>query len=295
MKKISAYLLLFLACIAFSIPAYADQSFRIGLQLGGQYNAPKENEALKNKPGFASTLCIDYVYAGATETKSGTIDLGVRTGLEIGYSMPKFNRYFMDEPFEVRDYEDFEWIYTTSGITKIDAHQLSFGIPLMFALRAKGIVFDFGPILRVSAVTRGKQYLLPYLGNPLVEAYCIATGVSVKDELITGVVPEDQLEMKIASKPGLDLRLGTSIGYEFNERIGVQGYFRVNVWNLKVYRKAPIIEIDPLDDITQETTKVTVNSGYPIANANHVPLEFGVKLYYAFPLGGGKASDASAE
>jgi hypothetical protein len=115
------------------------------------------------------------------------------------------------------------------------------------------------------------------------------------NELITGVVPEDQLEMKIASKPGLDLRLGTSIGYEFNERIGVQGYFRVNVWNLKVYRKDPIIAIDPLDDITQVTTKVTVNSGYPIANANHVPLEFGVKLYYAFPLGGGKASDASAE
>ena len=291
MKKISAYLLLFLACIAFSIPAYADQSFRIGLQLGGQYNAPKEKEALKNKPGFASTLCIDYVYAGATETKSGTIDLGVRTGLEIGYSMPKFNRYFMDEPFEVRDYLDNIIQYTTSGITKIDAHQLSFGIPLMFALRAKGIVFDFGPILRVSAVTRGKQIL----NESLIEAYFPAYGVTVPNELITGVVPEDQLEMKIASKPGLDLRLGTSIGYEFNERIGVQGYFRVNVWNLKVYRKAPIIEIDPLDDITQETTIVTVNSGYPIANANHVPLEFGVKLYYAFPLGGGKASDASAE
>lgn len=291
MKKISAYLLLFLACIAFSIPAYADQSFRIGLQLGGQYNAPKEKEALKNKPGFASTLCIDYVYAGATETKSGTIDLGVRTGLEIGYSMPKFNRYFMDEPFEVRDYEDNIIQYATSGITKIDAHQLSFGIPLMFALRAKGIVFDFGPILRVSAVTRGKQIL----NESLIEAYFPAYGVTVPNELITGVVPEDQLEMKIASKPGLDLRLGTSIGYEFNERIGVQGYFRVNVWNLKVYRKAPIIEIDPLDDITQVTTKVTVNSGYPIANANHVPLEFGVKLYYAFPLGGGKASDASAE
>lgn len=291
MKKISAYLLLFLACIAFSIPAYADQSFRIGLQLGGQYNAPKEKEALKNKPGFASTLCIDYVYAGATETKSGTIDLGVRTGLEIGYSMPKFNRYFMDEPFEVRDYEDNIIQYTTSGITKIDAHQLSFGIPLMFALRAKGIVFDFGPILRVSAVTRGKQIL----NESLIEAYFPAYGVTVPNELITGVVPEDQLEMKISSKPGLDLRLGTSIGYEFNERIGVQGYFRVNVWNLKVYRKEPIIEIDPLDDITQETTIVTVNSGYPIANANHVPMEFGVKLYYAFPLGGGKASDASAE
>lgn len=291
MKKISAYLLLFLACIAFSIPAYADQSFRIGLQLGGQYNAPKEKEALKNKPGFASTLCIDYVYAGATETKSGTIDLGVRTGLEIGYSMPRFNRYFMDEPFEVRDYEDNIIQYTTSGITKIDAHQLSFGIPLMFTLRAKGIVFDFGPILRVSAVTRGKQIL----NESLIEAYFPAYGVTVPNELITGVVPEDQLEMKISSKPGLDLRLGTSIGYEFNERIGVQGYFRVNVWNLKVYRKEPIIEIDPLDDITQETTIVTVNSGYPIANANHVPLEFGVKLYYAFPLGGGKASDASAE
>lgn len=291
MKKISAYLLLFLACIAFSVPTYADQSFRIGLQLGGQYNAPKEKEALKNKPGFASTLCIDYVYAGATETKSGTIDLGVRTGLEIGYSMPKFNRYFMDESFEVRDYLDNIIQYTTSGITKIDAHQLSFGIPLMFALRAKGIVFDFGPILRVSAVTRGKQIL----NESLIEAYFPAYGVTVPNELITGVVPEDQLEMKISSKPGLDLRLGTSIGYEFNERIGVQGYFRVNVWNLKVYRKAPIIEIDPLDDITQETTIVTVNSGYPIANANHVPLEFGVKLYYAFPLGGGKASDASAE
>ena len=291
MKKISAYLLLFLACIAFSIPDYADQSFRIGLQLGGQYNAPKEKEALKNKPGFASTLCIDYVYAGATETKSGTIDLGVRTGLEIGYSMPRFNRYFMDEPFEVRDYEDNIIQYTTSGITKIDAHQLSFGIPLMFTLRAKGIVFDFGPILRVSAVTRGKQIL----NESLIEAYFPAYGVTVPNELITGVVPEDQLEMKISSKPGLDLRLGTSIGYEFNERIGVQGYFRVNVWNLKVYRKEPIIEIDPLDDITQETTIVTVNSGYPIANANHVPLEFGVKLYYAFPLGGGKASDASAE
>lgn len=291
MKKISAYLLLFLACIAFSIPAYADQSFRIGLQLGGQYNAPKEKEALKNKPGFASTLCIDYVYAGATETKSGTIDLGVRTGLEIGYSMPKFNRYFMDEPFEVRDYLDNIIQYTTSGITKIDAHQLSFGIPLMFALRAKGIVFDFGPILRVSAVTRGKQIL----NESLIEAYFPAYGVTVPNELITGVVPEDQLEMKISSKPGLDLRLGTSIGYEFNERIGVQGYFRVNVWNLKVYRKEPIIEIDPLDDITQETTIVTVNSGYPIANANHVPLEFGVKLYYAFLLGGGRASDASAE
>lgn len=291
MKKISAYLLLFLACIAFSIPAYADQSFRIGLQLGGQYNAPKEKEALKNKPGFASTLCIDYVYAGATETKSGTIDLGVRTGLEIGYSMPKFNRYFMDEPFEVRDYLDNIIQYTTSGITKIDAHQLSFGIPLMFALRAKGIVFDFGPILRVSAVTRGKQIL----NEPLIEAYFPAYGVTVPNELITGVVPEDQLEMKIASKPGLDLRLGTSIGYEFNERIGVQGYFRVNVWNLKVYRKDPIIAIDPLDQIEQEITGVTVNSGYPIANANHVPLEFGVKLYYAFPLGGGKASDASAE
>lgn len=290
MENIRTYLFLFLCCIGLATPLHADQALRLGLQLGGQHNVPKEKEALKNKPGFSSALSIDYVYYSSTDTKSGVIDLGVRTGLEIGYSLSKFNRYFMDEPFEVRDYEDNIIQYTTSGVTKIDAHQLSFSIPLMFALRAKGIVFDFGPILRVSALTRGKQIL----NEPLIEAYYPAYGVTIPNELITGVVPEDQLELKIASKPGLDLRLGTSIGYEFNERIGVQGYFRVNVWNLKVYRNAPIIEIDPLDQIEQEITGITVNSGYPIANANHVPLEFGVKVYYAFPLGGGKSSEASA-
>ena len=167
--------LFFVLCfVVSSTILHAEHYLRLGLQAGGIGNVAKYENTLKNKVGFSGAFDIDYLYFSAVATEKRSLDLGVRAGLNIGYAGPRYSLAFSDQ-FSAKDYLDNIIEYTTSGECQVKANRMTLSIPVMFALRANGFVFDIGPIIRINLLTKATQRF----ENSLVAAYYPAYGVEV--------------------------------------------------------------------------------------------------------------------
>ena len=176
--------------------------------------------------------------------------------------------------------------YTTSGAAEIAHQQLLASIPLMFALRSNGFVWNIGARVQAAVYQMGKQQL----SNPTITAYYPAYGVSITNELITGLVAEEQLSSDIDFPSlGIECMAATEIGYEYAFRnsnaIGVMAYLNVGVWGTRAETTdKPIISVAPITDGNNPVPEVSVNDAYHSLLNSYMPLQFGVKVYYAFNL-----------
>ena len=282
--KYSLLLSLFMVCS--SLIHAQHHIMRFGLKGGGQYNVAQYEKLVPNKVGFAGSVGMDCVFymSSPADSASTSIDLGVRLGVNIGYQNAKYNLGFSDH-YTTRDYLDNIIDYTTSGECQVKCNQVTAEVPLMFALRAKGVIFDIGPMFRVAVHRSGQQSFV----DPMVVAYYPAYGVEVPNEIITGVLAEEQMVQPISltkPKARFDIYVGTEIGYEWNQMVGVLGYFHVGCWNnMRTEYDSPIIQVTPPAHISEEVSTVATANVYEIVASNSIPLEFGVKVYYAFNLG----------
>ena len=177
--------------------------------------------------------------------------------------------------------------YTTSGVVDIAQNQLYASVPLMFALRSNGFVCNLGVRLQMPFYQIGKQQL----SNPLVQAYYPKYDVMVTNELITGIVADNQLSTPLEFPSILlECHAAMEIGYEHeiknkNSAIGVLAYFNMGVWNsLPKATGAPIIQVAPIMDKNNPVPTVTVNNAYNALLTSFIPMQFGLKVYYAFHL-----------
>ena len=169
----------------------------------------------------------------------------------------------------------------------ITQNQLYVSVPLMFALRSNGFVWNIGARVQMAMYQAGKQQL----SNPLIEAYYPAYGVTVSNELITGVVAESQMVLPVEFPfVVLDIMAATEIGYEYTFKrtknaIGTVAYFNMGIWNsLPMATDAPIIQVAPITGKDNPVPVVVVNNAYRTLLTSYIPMQFGVKLYYAFTL-----------
>ena len=108
---------------------------------------------------------------------------------------------------------------------------------------------------------------------------------------ITGIVADNQLSTPLALPSiSLECHAAMEIGYEHeirntNSAIGVLAYFNMGFWNsLPKATGAPIIQVAPIMDKNNPVPTVTVNNAYNALLTSYIPMQFGIKLYYAFTL-----------
>ncbi len=274
---------------AFCIQAYADESentglihtLRVGVSGGSGLNLTPTNCVMKSKFGASGALAFDYAFYKSFNE----VDLGLRTGLDLGYMYLPYHAEF-EQHYSNVDYLNNQIDYTTSGFLDITQNQLYASVPVMFALRTHGFVCNIGVRLQMPFYQTGKQQL----SNPLILAYYPKYDVTVTNELITGIVTDEQLSMPLASSPVfLECYASAEIGYEhrLNAKgaIGCAAYVHAGVWNaLPKATNTPIIQVAPITDKVKPVPAVTVNDACTSLLTSYTPLQFGVKVYYAFSL-----------
>lgn len=274
---------------AFCIQAYADESentglihtLRVGVSGGSGLNLTPTDCVMKSKFGASGALAFDYTFYKSFDK----VDLGLRTGLDLGYMYLPYHAEF-EQHYSNVDYLNNQIDYTTSGLLDITQNQLYASVPVMFALRTHGFVCNIGVRLQMPFYQTGKQQL----SNPLVQAYYPKYDVTVTNELITGIVTDEQLSMPLASSPVfLECYASAEIGYEhrLNAKgaIGCAAYVHAGVWNaLPKATDKPVIQVAPITDKVKPVPAVTVNDAYTSLLTSYTPLQFGLKLYYAFSL-----------
>lgn len=274
---------------AFCIQAYADESentglihtLRVGVSGGSGLNLTPTDCVMKSKFGASGALAFDYTFYKSFDK----VDLGLRTGLDLGYMYLPYHAEF-EQHYSNVDYLNNQIDYTTSGLLDITQNQLYASVPVMFALRTHGFVCNIGVRLQMPFYQTGKQQL----SEPLIQAYYPEYDVTVTNELITGIVTDEQLSMPLASSPVfLECYASAEIGYEhrLNAKgaIGCAAYVHAGVWNaLPKATDKPVIQVAPITDKVKPVPAVTVNDAYTSLLTSYTPLQFGVKVYYAFSL-----------
>ncbi len=283
------YLCLLLMTVC-SLQAHADESenkglihiLRVGLAGGGGLHLTPADCVMKSNVGGGGALAFDYAFYKSFDK----VDLGLRTGLDLGYMYLPYYAEFAQQYSNV-DYLGNQMDYTTSGVVDITQNQLYASVPLMFALRSNGFVCNLGVRLQMPFYQIGKQQL----SNPLVQAYYPKYDVTVTNELITGIVADNQLSTPLEFPSILlECHAAMEIGYEHeiknkNSAIGVLAYFNMGVWNsLPKATGAPIIQVAPIMDKNNPVPTVTVNNAYNALLTSFIPMQFGLKVYYAFHL-----------
>ena len=289
MKTLWYKYLCLLLMTAFCIQAYADESentglihtLRVGVSGGSGLNLTPTDCVMKSNVGGGGALAFDYAFYKSFDK----VDLGLRTGLDLGYMYLPYHAEFTQQ-YSNMDYLGNQVDYTTSGVVDVVQNQLYASLPLMFALRTHGFVCNIGVRLQMPFYQTGKQQL----SNPLVQAYYPKYDVTVTNELITGIVTDEQLSMPLASSPVfLECYASAEIGYEhrLNAKgaIGCAAYVHAGVWNaLPKATDKPVIQVAPITDKVKPVPAVTVNDACTSLLTSYTPLQFGVKVYYAFSL-----------
>lgn len=260
---------------------YTDHILRVGLAGGGTHHLTPNECQMKSKIGATGAIAVDYAFYKSLRK----IDLGLRTGIDLGYLYAPYKSDFQHQ-FTNQDYLGNHMDYSTSGTVEIAHQQLFASIPLMFALRSNGFVWNIGARVQSTVYQSGKQQL----SNPTITAHYSAYGVSITNELITGLVAEEQLST-ILDFPtiGIECMAATEIGYEYafkhGNAIGVMAYFQTGVWGTRAeMTHTPIINVAPIADSNNPVPAVTINDAYHSLLTSYTPMQFGMKLYYAFNL-----------
>lgn len=254
--------------------------FSIGVR-GGPASLMHKTTNGKWNCGFNALLDLQYAYYW---TKFGrAYDLGILTGLSAGYTQSGMGLSVNDQ-FTVNT-QDGPINYTLSADRiKENDGQIQLEIPLMFSLVMRnGFFFNAGPRFILPVYTPYKQTI----SNPNVDAYFEQEGVHVTNEVITGMVSDDQLASKgtNANQFKVNITLSAELGYEWKlkqkESFGLGVYANYGLWNAfkNTTSDQSLISVTPPTDgpasvdILSATNTYASKLGY---------FDAGVKLVYHF-------------
>ena len=288
MRKILNSYFYLLVMIVFATPAFANTTspdkmifLQVGLQGGGTYHFTPTESMIRGDIGTAAALSFELAHYKPKQN----VDLGFKTGFSVGFMQSAYIADFVQQYSNI-DYLGNQMDYTTSGVVNIQQQQTFATVPLMFALRSRGVVWNIGMRLQAGLSEFGKQQL----SNAVIKAYYPEYGVEVTNELITGVVKDDQLSMSIKRYSlALDALATTELGYEHsfkaNSALGILVYCNVGIWNnLPKPTNEPIIYVNPISNAQSPVPSVKINDAQCSLLSHDIPLQFGLKLYYSFSL-----------
>ena len=255
---------------------------RIGLAGGATYLLTPSNNIADSRWGGGGMLTYDCTFYKALDA----LEIGLRTGVDVGYLYTQNDMHFENQ-FNTIDYLGNTIEYTTSGHMDIVRQQLHATVPLMFAMRTQGFIWNLGFRLQATVYANIAQQL----SEPMIQAHYPAYNVTIFNELITGVVDDNQLHMSTEYlSPTFACFAGTEIGYEYQinrkNSIGAIAYMNVGFWDmLSKSENGPIISVDPISNSENPVPIVQVHAADPWVSEADIPLQFGVKIFFSFNLG----------
>ena len=205
--------------------------FSIGIR-GGAASLMHKTEAGKWNCGFNALLDLQYAYYW---TEFGRLyDLGILTGLSVGYTQSGM-QLGIDDQFTVTTNEGDNIDYSLSADrVKENDGQIQLEIPLMFSLvMHNGFFFNVGPKFILPVYTPYKQTIT----NPNVDAYFQTEGVHVTNEVITGMVTDEQLNSHgtNANQLKVNITLTADLGYEWKlknkDALALGVFANYGLWN----------------------------------------------------------------
>lgn len=275
MKKILTGAILFLSCLNIQ----ADHQISVGIRGGAENLIPKP--IFEATSTFSPKLDLDLRYTYYGEVANNTF-IGISTGASLGWAKSKTNGSF-ENSFVNRDFLNQDIAYTTSAEFSNISHRLNLEIPVFFSLRASGFILRLGPKLQFTPWNTTRQTLI----NPVIDAYYSYANVHVVNEVITGVVSEQQLSTLLHGElPAVQLGAGVEIGYEWqidgSNQLGLTAYFDYGLWNNHRAGSNPVIAVSAISDPVYPVPEVTVNCATTSAVKAYHPLQLGATIYYAF-------------
>ena len=205
--------------------------FSIGIR-GGAASLMHKTEAGKWNCGFNALLDLQYAYYWTEFGRQ--YDLGILTGLSVGYTQSGMP-LGIDDQFTVTTNEGDNIDYSLSADrVKENDGQIQLEIPLMFSLvMHNGFFFNVGPKFILPVYTPYKQTIT----NPNVDAYFQTEGVHVTNEVITGMVTDEQLNSHgtNANQLKVNITLTADLGYEWKlknkDALALGVFANYGLWN----------------------------------------------------------------
>jgi len=229
--------------------------FTIGVR-GGAAGLLHKVETGKWLCGGDALLDLQYAHYWAKDGRP--VDLGIITGLSFGYSQSGM-KAAVDSKMTVIDNDDPTTPMTIDYTVKADEVRESDGqvqmeIPLLFSMiHDNGVFFNFGPKFMLPIYTPYKQVISDN-ANTYISAYFREIGVPVKNEVITGVLAQDQYMQKgtdNGNKLSINIMLTAELGYEWvlksGNSLGLGAYANYAVYNSfkNSASSAPLIAVTP--------------------------------------------------
>jgi len=239
---------------------------------------------------FGGDVMLDLQYGHYWTKEDRPVDLGIITGLSIGYAQSGM-KAGVNSKGTVKDQDGLTIDYTIKAdeVKESDA-QIQLEIPLMFSLiHDNGLFFNVGPRFLLPVYTPYNQQISNN-ENTYINAYFQELGVDVTNKEITGKLAENQFKSNgtdNGNQFAFNLLLGAEIGYEWilknGNSLGLGAYANYCVFSTFKNDKtstAPLIQVtaptntsNAVVDVLSATKTYADKLGY---------FDAGVKLAYHF-------------
>ena len=255
--------------------------FSIGLRGGLASFLPKTVSNVTDVVGGDVLFDLQYTHYWVREKDN---HFGLLVGVSVGYAQSGLQNGKYHDEYTLVDPDGWTAQYTISAdkITETD-RQIQLEIPLMFSMvHNSGIFVNFGPRFLLPMYTPYKQTL----ENPMVDAYFEKTDVMVHNEVITGLLTNDQLESIGDNKNTfkLNITLGMEMGYEWkfknNHSLGLGGYINYGVYSMFTVNTNAV---DPFIEVTPAIPSVVASQSAMDTWASKLGyVDGGIKIAYHF-------------
>ena len=177
---------------------------------------------------------LDLQYAHYWTKENRPVDLGIIVGLGVGYAQSGM-KAAVDTSYTVSTSDgDIDYTLKADEVKENDS-QIQLEVPLMFSLiHNNGLFFNIGPKFMIPIYTPYKQNIK----NPDINAYFPTEGVNISNEVITGLVQDNQLNTKgtdNGTQFKINVMLTAEIGYEWKfqngHSLGLGAYANYSVFN----------------------------------------------------------------
>lgn len=241
-------------------------------------------EGLQSQAGGLAVFDLDLTYMWPMDQR---LYLGLRSGLSFGYSGYGYRGNFVEE-YTNTDFLGHKMEYTNSVVgAEMKVTQLNIELPLMAVFRYDGFVLG-----------TGLKFIMPGAANNYtqtmqevsIHAFYPEYGVTVRDELITGVTESPLYVKGKNAVSAFNLAWSFDISYEWQMEglsyFGMGAFANVGMVGTNPAEKGTngrVIDVDPIVNKDFPVPGVAVHAISGLAHITHY-MDFGVRMYFAFDI-----------
>lgn len=245
---------------------------------GGLASLMHGTNAMKDNLGFDVYFDLQYAHYWKQGDKAA---MGILTGVGVGFLRGGLHGNIDDKYQTSTDGGQILYNITAQEVRE-KQDQVMVDVPLMFSIVTdKGFFFNVGPKVSFPVWSRSKMNFT----EPHVDALFVEEGVSVRDRLITGVVPDGAYKDVVNWKhPVLNVLLGGEIGYEFKFKnghalgLGLYGDYGVYSLYKNESEAQSIVNITPPSNSAPASVKI--ESPSDVYTSKMSLFDVGLKLTY---------------